>query len=521
MDASRTYQARITVEDRDIEALFECADLFAHVEHSLFADIAKGKNPNTLKSLYLIRHGISARHFNAIRVKIEGKIASIKELRKRHILEVKERIKNTEKKITRIKNPLVIHQKKRRLHSLKKRLEKLEQDRLPLCFGSKKLFHAQFNLEANGYKSQEEWKAAWQHARANEIFLLGSKDETSGNQSCTATLEEDGTLSLRIRFPDALAGTYGKYLHIKGVHFAYGQKEIIASLTDSHQRQLFAKAKDPRYKNHGKALTYRLKHDKKGWRIFITTELPTPQWISNKNHGVIGVDINVDHLALVDIDRFGNPVLKKTIPLNLYGKTKEQSLALIGDASAEIISYAEKTSKPVILENLDFQKKKGQLKESSPSLARTLSSFAYQAILTHIKSRGWNKKIQVHQVNPAYTSLIGKVKFASRYGLSLHHAAALCIGRRFLNLSEKVPRHLDKIPDGKDGHIALSLPVRNRNKHVWSLWRQINKKTQAALAARFRTKRSSSTVKTAPETENLPDSDGETPTRESLASLFG
>ena len=117
------------------------------------------------------------------------------------------------------------------------------------------------------------------------IFMLGSKDEASGNQACTATLEDDGSLTLRIRMPNALS-KFGKYITISN------------------------------------------------------------------------------------------------------GKTKEQSLALIGDACAQIVAHAEKTLKPIILEDLDFQKKKQSLRETHiSSFARTLSSFACMAILTHIQSR--------------------------------------------------------------------------------------------------------------------------------------
>ncbi len=506
-DSTRTYQTRPHYSPLVEEAFCACAELFAHIEHCLLADISKGKTPGTLKSSYLVKYGITARHFNAIRVKVEGKIASIKELRKIQISDLKEQIKPLETKISKLqKKPLLsfsVHQKKRRLHKLQQRLEQLvkdqEQDKISLCFGSKKLFHAQFDLEANNYKTHEEWLEYWRHARTSEIFFLGSKDETSGNQTCTASIEEDNRLTLRIRLPDALHGKFGKYITIPHIFFPYGHQEILTSLEDCRQRQLLAQAKDS---NHGQALTWRFKHDKKGWRLFVTTSLPSPQWKTNKDKGVIGVDINTDHLAIAETDRFGNPIYKKTIPLNLYGKTKEQSLALIGGACAEVVSHAEKTLKPVILEALDFQKKKQSIRETCPpSQSRKLSSFSYQSILTHLKSRAFGKRIEVKQVNPAFTSLIGRVKFAVRYGLSIHHAAALCIGRRFLNLSEKVPRHLDKVPDGKDSHVALSLPVRNRDKHVWNQWRDISKKVQAALAAHFRAKRSSSTLKAAPETE--------------------
>jgi IS605 OrfB family transposase len=529
-DSTRTYQTRLHHSPLAEEVLRACAELFAHIEHCLLADTLKGKTPGELKSPYLVKYGITARQFNAIRVKVEGKIASIKELRKMQISDLKEQIKALEIKISKLqKKPLLsllVHQKKRRLHKLQQRLEQLIKDqkegKISLCFGSKKLFHAQFNLEMNHFKNHKEWLESWRHARTNEVFFLGSKDETSGNQTCTASIEEDNRLILRIRLPDALHEKFGKYLTIPHLFFSYGHPEILASLEDCKQRQLLAQAKDSNYVNHGQALTWRFKHDKKGWRLLVSTSLPTPQWKTNKDQGVIGVDINTDHLALVETDRFGNPLCKKTIPLNLHGKTKKQSLALIGDACAQVVSHAEQTLKLLILEDLDFQKKKRSLRETcSPSQSRKLSSFSYQSILTHLKSRAFGKQIEVRQVNPAFTSLIGRVKFAVRYGLSIHHAAALCIGRRFLNLSEKVPRHLGKIPDGKDGHVALFLPVRNRNKHVWHQWRDLSKKVTAALAAHFRAKRSSSTPKVAPEIEIIPDLVGATPTCESLAALLG
>ena len=99
------------------------------------------------------------------------------------------------------------------------------------------------------------------------------------------------------------AGNFGKYLTIPHVFFSYGHPEILASLEDCKQRQLLARAKDPNYKKHGQALTWRFKSDKKGWRILVSATLPTPQWKTNKDKGVIGIDISTDNLALVEIAR--------------------------------------------------------------------------------------------------------------------------------------------------------------------------------------------------------------------------
>lgn len=477
-DDIRTYQTRIYLDPRTQKILQTIAELLSKITHSLFADICSGKKPSDLKSSYLKKYGITARQFNACRVDVEGKISSIKERRKQLILEQKERIQKLEKKLRKIKDPLIKHQKKRRLHLLKQKYKKLaeenKQNKVSLCFGSKKLFRAQFNLEKNGYQNHEEWLADWNNARSNEFFVLGSKDETSGNQSCTATIESNNTLTLRLRIPNSLISQYGKYLTIPGVHFSYGQDQILSALKAPEKQ----------------ALTYRFKKDQKSWRVFASTALPKPEYKSQQGLGVIGVDININHLAIVETDRFGNPILKKTIPLNLYGKTQDQALALIGDASSEVIQYAEQTFKPVILEDLDFQRKKSSLRENcSSSQARQLSSFSYQSIITHLKSRGRNQQIEVCQVNPAFTSVIGRIKYAERYGLSIHHSAALCIGRRFLKLSEKVPRHLGKIPDGKNSHVALSVPVRKQNS-TYGLWGNLSRKLKVALAAHFRTQRS-------------------------------
>ena len=75
-DSTRTYQSRIP--DTFHAPLSEYASLMAQVEHELFADLCKGKEAADLKSLYLIKHGMTARQFNAVRVNIEGKIDSIR-----------------------------------------------------------------------------------------------------------------------------------------------------------------------------------------------------------------------------------------------------------------------------------------------------------------------------------------------------------------------------------------------------------------------------------------------------------
>ncbi len=187
-----------------------------------------------LKCEFLRRFGITARQFNAIRVGLEGKIASIRERRPELIAEAESRIQRAERviRILEAREPgsEKLHQKKRRLGSLRARLAARIADRdsgrVRLCFGSRRLFHKQFALEENGYTSHAEWKEEWRAARSGQFFVIGSKDEASGNQSCRAAVEDDGSVTLRLRLPDALASD-SKLLVIPGVRFAYRHEEIL------------------------------------------------------------------------------------------------------------------------------------------------------------------------------------------------------------------------------------------------------------------------------------------------------
>ena len=471
-----TFQTRLLLDQGQEEILEEYATLLSHVERSLYAEVAKGNTSASCKNAFLKRHQITARQFNACRVSLEGKISACRAGQKQGLLSLKEQISQLEKQILRLeKQPskqFALHHKKRRKAILVHRLACLEEDskqgRVRLCFGGKQLFRAQFHLEKNAFKNQQEWKEAWEAKRNSEFFILGSKDETAGNQTCTARIKENGKLSLRLRLPGAMQEKHGKYLEIDNVFFAYGQKAILTSLNQPN----------------GQALSYRFKKDAKGFRVFVSTNIQEAERLSQEGNGTIGIDLNVDHIAYVETDRFGNPIDKKTLSWVSYGKTREQLKAITGDICKKIVDKAKETKKPLVIEKLDFQKKKLSL-EGNPKFARLLSSFAYGLFFVGLMARAFKHGIKVHQVNPAFTSVIGRVNYAKRYGLSIHLAAALCIARRYQQFSETPCFPNGEIPDGKGNHVAFVLPVRNRAKHVWHFWGQVKKKLKTVLAAHF------------------------------------
>ena len=104
---------------------------------------------------------------------------------------------------------------------------------------------------------------------------------------------------------------------------------------------------------------------------------------SHTDLGAIGIDVNADHLAVSETDRFGNLIDSRRIDLVVYGKTSNRAKALIGDAAVSIAAQARAAGKSVVIERLEFQKKKAELETANPKQARLLSSFACRQFAAH------------------------------------------------------------------------------------------------------------------------------------------
>jgi hypothetical protein len=463
-------------------ALDDMGDSYGRIKRSLFKDsVRSGRKPVTFKNEYLLKYGITARQFNAIRYDLDGNISSAVEVLKLRIANKEDKIKSMKKwlknKESQIKDiqedvdmptsergrqihniRFSIHHKKRKLHTLELKRDCLKDDlkqgRVRICFGSKPLFRKQYSLNENDYVSHDDWLSDWRKARGSQSFCLGSKDENAGNQTCT--LFTDG--SLRIRVPNHLQGKYGKHLVVPRVTYPYGQNRIEQALAN------------------GQALTHRFVRNEKGWYLHTMFDMvkPAPVTFKSRDIGCIGVDVNEMEIAVSETDRFGNLVWSKTYPASVKERSSEQTMAAYGDICVRIVDRAVQTGKPVGHETLDFRKKKASLKEQGVGYARMLSGFAYSAFLTLLDRRAFKSGVQVFPVNPAYTTVIGKTNYLSRYGMTSHEAAAFIIARRVQRYSES------PVP----ARTASPLPGRNRGEHVWKFWRR--QKDSGACGSRRR-----------------------------------
>ncbi|BAZ15458.1 hypothetical protein NIES4071_73300 [Calothrix sp. NIES-4071] len=271
---------------------------------------------------------------------------------------------------------------------------------------------------------------------SSEIYIVGSKDETSGNSVC----QYDGN-KICFRVPYCLEERFGKYIETE-----------IGNFDRNINRLPFEGAKTWHfYKKNGR------------WVVGVQFTSTIVEKVSRPiQYGAIGIDINPGSIGWAYVDYQGNLRASGSIQL-LTGLGKNFNTEQIVKACLELAKLANLYACPIVCEELDFSRKKEQLREKGAKYARMLSSFAYSKFYQLLESILSNRGIDLYKRNPAYTSLIGVVKYGRMYGLSSDIAAAIVIARRGMNLSEK-------LPVSTNAYLGVS-----PRKHVWSGWSKLNK----------------------------------------------
>ncbi len=463
-----TYQ---TVLPSSIYPFLESmASLYSAIEKEMHMALVLGEKIGSIEKTLQNKYQIDITTVRNVYHDLKGKHSGIRELKKIQARELKSTISSIKKSITtqqkRIKTKLkkqqltskhrfIIHQKKRRLAIKQRKLERISSSEINLCFGTKKLFLAQYRLEENGYSSHDQWLIDWRKARTSSFQMVGSKTYASGNQLCR--LDTNGNLAITV--PPCLVKEYGGKITCSGIRFRYGQEFVDIALSPTKHKR----GKEYR-KGTEKAVTHRFVRKDARWYLHTHVELPDIRRISHRKNGAIGIDLNVENIAWAYCDKEGNLKDKGQVNIDLENKSSGQTTHILSLAIAQILEAATKYECPVVIEKLDFSSKKSRLREHGKRYAQMLSSFAYSKLAVLVHSKAQLLAIQVIEVNPAYSSLIGMVKFMSLYGLNSGTAASLVLARRSLRLSERLPRVCN----------ALLSPV-DDNKHVWTYWARISK----------------------------------------------
>ena len=457
---------------RDYSKIFHIASCET-VNHLLSGDKFNKSAWNT----YLQKtYGINKRHANGVISSVSGKVFSAIECRKEHLKVLKRKLTSAKKWLKSAERKLnscsKFYARKNWARSKTSTLlplscslkyKNINYQRLKFQFHHKRRYIYRLSQQIEHLKD----KPIRVKVPRWDVFAVGSKDETYGNQVC----QWDGEY-LKFRVPYCLEAKYGKSVTTKIGNF----NRKINRLPDAGAGDT-SLGGFPKRRALAKSWHFYLKDGR--WKAAISfTPAPVDKISNNIACGCIGIDVNPRKIDWSYIDGDGNLkqhgkfVLQQGLP---KGKMKAQLV----DVSLKLASLAIELKCPVVCEELDFSSKKAELKEKGSKLARMLSGWAYSEFFKQLGSILSNRGIELKTVNPAYSSLIGLVKYLKQYGISSGVAAAIVIARRGMKLSERLPKSLTT------GSIKAKLSVKD-GMYSWSHWNKLNKLIKSHTVIRSR-----------------------------------
>ena len=310
---------------------------------------------------------------------------------------------------------------------LNRRKKNIANKHVKLCFGSRKLFKAQYSLKENGLADHAEWKEMFVKNRDRMMYLCGKNDEKNGNQLCHLIRMEDGTwqisvlavLKARQGVDKPTAGPV-KITHTSALDLL--NKTFDGFEADQPTRQ---------------AISVRILKRKNGYYVQFYLTLPKQKgWNTSSFHGVIGLDFNADHIALCETDRDGNFIYARKIDLPGLGRKKHnynQGVSNMMAAVKEIVGEARSKGKDIVIEDLDFSSRKSDFQKNK-TYNRMLSQLAYGQYTQALKRRCFKDNVDLKIVDPAYTSKEARETICKELGINVHLGAACMIARRGLGL---------------------------------------------------------------------------------------
>jgi IS605 OrfB family transposase len=448
--------------------------LFCSCLRRAFNRLLEGRTREELKKEGQSLFALNSRFTDDAILKAQEVISSQKELLVSEIKETQAKLARSKKKLAaaeqdlerarKSSDPSKVGKAKRTAHGRSLRVKKLSESLAALeahrnhgtipkvVFGSRSLW----KKVCKGQATNAEWKAA----RQNRLYARG--DETKG-----------GNPNIRIKYED---GEFTLFVVISHLSEQNG--------TDKLDRPIMSRA--PRVE--GK-LWLPEKHRLRVWdlllsgapytvevirgadgryRAHITFTVEAPSVMTNPNRGYLGVDTNPDGIALANVGHIGQPEpwpegftvpypkalhkfdgeFQATVQQSgfLYVKIPELAYShsfrrayLIGVLAQAVVDIAKDLGKPLAIEKLDFGKDR---LDTNKRFNRMASNFPFRKLTEAIIRRAYREGVGVKQVWPAHTSTIGYWKYVQRYGIIVHHAAALVIARRATGFKERITAEL-------------------------------------------------------------------------------
>jgi len=305
-----------------------------------------------------------------------------------------------------------------------------EQNPKKLVFGSRELFE-QLKKKHLAGKRRDELRQKWEERRYGTLYSRGDKS-LQGNLNLRL-VNLNNQWHLRINLGD------GEYVWTKVTRSVKRKTDkwisFISSLEHSEKTEDWF------------PYTVRLKLRNGKVYAQFSREEKFPEVTITKDNGVTGIDINAYpfHLALVHTAKDGNLEKYERISLdNLLEGSSDKRAYLSWQTAHQVVEIAKRERKAIVVENLE-KLPKGKRGDGMPKLRQKLQKWVYKALLQKIEIVAKRNGIQVIKVNPAYTSIIGKLKYAPLYNIDKDTAGAYVIARRGLGFKERLPKNYKEL----------------------------------------------------------------------------
>jgi transposase, putative, N-terminal domain len=309
------------------------------------------------------------------------------------------------------------------------------QNSKKLVFGSRELFEQLKKKHLTG-KRREKLRQKWEERRYGFLYSRGDKSK-------------EGNLNLRLVNLNSQW-----FLRINLGNREYVWAKVVRSAKRERDRWIDFVWDLTQAERTGNWFAYTVRLKLKNGKIYaqISKEEKFPEITITRENGVIGIDINAYpfHLALAWTSRDGNLEKYERISLNgLLNEDTDKREYLSWQVAHQVVEIAKREGKAIVVENLE-KIPKGRRGDGLPKLRQKLQKWIYKGLLEKIEIVCKREGVQVIKVNPAYTSVIGKLKYAPIYRIDKDVAGAYVIARRGLGFKESLPKNYRKLLEDKE-----------------------------------------------------------------------
>jgi transposase, IS605 orfB family len=394
---------------------------------------------NLLNTELQSKYNISKRTANSIIKTVQGKINSIKELKKTEVKQNQYKLERISKKLEKlmpvlldlklkarendikdltkyrnlkIKVAFLKIRKDKLVNKIKSLNHQLETNKFKITFGTKKLLKQ--NLEE------------FLNKRDNLMIFLGSREETGCNNTFQLKyVSKINQFIMKVRKDFKYKNTKGEERYVYGRCFFNNHKKLLKEIL----------------KTKNSPLTYQIIKRNNKYYLQCTFEINNCNLsLTDNAQGVIGIDFNKGFVAISQTNKYGHLVStdKITYRFRSGNKTKNDLLLIIN----KLAELAIHTGKDIVVEDLNFLKTKSKATKGESEKGRkynkTIHSLAYRMFLDRTEQICNKRNVGLIKVNPAWTSWIAKNKFCDKMKLNVHTGAAFVIARRGMNIKDVV-----------------------------------------------------------------------------------